>query len=155
MLRPLFQRGLLYNDSQTTTALPNLAASGHGTVVRLYGALRNAAVTRLREDDQLRERCYALAADLDSAPVSAPITPPAHADTPAQPAAPVPISSGMELLERVRNALEDSAVFLQEQGNDQASQQLAAELAALQAALPNLAGSRLPFARTVVGAPTT
>ena len=72
-----------------------------------------------------------------------------------EPGVPAPVSAGMELLERVRNALEDSAVFLQEQGNDQASQQLAAELAALQAALPNLAGPRLPFVRSVDGAPTT
>jgi hypothetical protein len=61
----------------------------------------------------------------------------------------------MELLERVRNALEDSAVFLQEQGDDQAAHQLAAELAVLQAALPNLAGPRLPFVQLVAGAPTT
>jgi hypothetical protein len=61
----------------------------------------------------------------------------------------------MELLERVRNALEDSATFLQEQGDDQAAHQLAAELAALQAALPNLTGPRLPFDRQVAEASTT
>ena len=116
----------------------------------LYGALRNAAAARLREDDQLRERVAALAAELDSAPVSAPVAQRALADVPE----PTTVSAGMELLERVRNALEDSAVFLQGQGDEQATQQLAAELAALQAALPNLAGPRLPFARPVARAPT-
>jgi AAA ATPase domain/Homeodomain-like domain len=154
-LKPLFQRGLLYNSSQTTTAYPERAAGGHGTTVLLYGALRNAAATRLREDDQLRERVAALTVDLDSAPVPAPVAAPALADATIDTIIPAPVGSGMELLERVRNALEDSAVFLQEQGNDQASQQLAAELAALQAALPNLAVTRLPFARQVAGAPTT
>jgi hypothetical protein len=124
-LRPLFQRGLLYSDSQTAAAPPEHATGGHGAAMLLYGALRNAAAARLREDDQLRERVAELAADLDSAPVSAPLAPPVLADASVEPSVPVPVSSGMELLERVRNALEDSAVFLQEQGNDQASQQLA------------------------------
>jgi hypothetical protein len=103
------------------------------------------------EDDQLRERVAALSATLDAAPVARP----ALADATAEAAVPASVSSGIELLERVRNALEDSAVFLQEQGNDQATQQLAAELAAIQAALPNLAGPRLPFAQPVAGAPAT
>ena len=94
----------------------------------LYGALRNAAAARLREDDQLRERVAALAAALDAAPVAAPVAQLALADAAAEATVPAPVSSGMELLERVRNALEDSATFLQEQGNDQAAHQLAAEV---------------------------
>jgi AAA ATPase-like protein/Homeodomain-like domain-containing protein len=154
-LKPLFQRGLLYSDIQTATAHPERAEGGHGAAVRLYGALRNAAAARLREDDQLRESVAALAAELDTAPVSVPVARLALADVPAEATVPAPVSSGMELLERVRNALEDSAVFLQEQGDDQDAHQLAAELAVLQAALPNLAGPRLPFAGPVAGVPTT
>jgi hypothetical protein len=154
-LKPLFQRGLLYNDIHPTAAPPERAEGNQAATVLLYGALRNAAIARLREDEQLRDRVAALAAELDAPPVAAPVAVPARATAPAEATVPAPIPAGMELLERVRNALEDSALFLQEQGNHQASQQLAAELAALQAALPNLAGSRLPFARTVAGAPTT
>jgi hypothetical protein len=155
-LKPLFQRGLLYSGTQTTAAHPECAAGGQATAVLLYGALRTAAAAQLREDDQLRERVAALATELDSAPEPTPIAPPALADTTAEAATiPALVPAGMELLERVRNALEDSAILLQEQGNDHARQQLAAELAALQAALPNLAEPRLPFARPVAGAPTT
>jgi hypothetical protein len=149
-LKPLFQRGLLYSDIQS--GHPKHAEGEQGSVVLLYGALRNAAATRLREDDQLRERVAALAEELDTTTrMPTPVGRLAIIDAPE----PTPISSGMELLERVRNALEDSAVFLQGQGDEQATQQLAAELAALQAALPNLAGPRLPFVRPVAGAPTT
>ncbi len=154
-LKSLFQRGLLYSAAQTAPADHERAEGGHAATIVLYGALRNAAAARLREDDQLRERVAVLAAALDTAPVSIPIARQAIANPPAEASTPAPVSSGMELLERVRNALEDSAVFLQEQGNDQAAHQLAAELAVLQAALPNLAGQRLPFAQPVVGAPTT
>jgi hypothetical protein len=124
--------------------------------VTLYGALRSTATARLREEEQLRERVAALEGDLDAATESAPSSLPAIT-TIAEAAEPAPllVSSGMELLERVRNALEDSAVFIQEQGDDQTAHQLAAELAALQAALPNLAGPRLPFARPVAGSPAT
>jgi transposase len=145
-LKPLFQRGLLIQ-----LAHAERTEDDHGAAVLLYGALRNAAAARLREDDQLRERVAALAAELDSAPVSAPVAQRALADVPE----PTTISAGMELLERVRNALEDSAVFLQGQADEQATQQLAAELAALQAALPNLAGPRLPFALPAARAPAT
>lgn len=145
-LTALFERGLLIQPAH-----PERVEGRHEEAVLLYGALRNAAAARLREDDQLRERVAALAAELDSAPVSEPVARLALADAPE----PVPISVGMELLERVRNALEDSAVFLQGQSDEQATQQLAAELAALQAALPNLAGQRLPFARPVARAPAT
>jgi hypothetical protein len=145
-LKPLFQRGLLIQ-----LAHAERIEGDNGVAVQLYGALRNAAAARLREDDQLRERVAALAVELDSAPVPAPVAQHALADVPE----PTTVSAGMELLERVRNALEDSAVFLQGQGDEQATQQLAAELAALQAALPNLAGSRLPFAQPVARAPAT
>ncbi len=154
-LKPLFQRGLLYSAMQTATAHPERAEGGQAAAVLLYGALRNAAAARLREDDQLRERVAALSATLDAAPDITPVVLPAFADATVEATVPAPVSSGMELLERVRNALEGSAVFIQEQGNDQATQQLAAELAALQAALPNLAGPRLPFARPVAGTPAT
>ncbi|HJZ46528.1 MAG TPA: AAA family ATPase, partial [Roseiflexaceae bacterium] len=155
-LRPLFQRGLLYNDTQTATARSDQAEGERRSAVTLYGALRNIAAARLREEEQLRERVIALAAELHSTTESTPpeqLEPIAAAD-PADPAPP-PISAGMELLERVRNALEGSAVFLQEQGDDQAAHELAAELAALQAALPNLASPRLPFARQVAGTAAT
>src|SRR6266545_2068924 len=154
-LKPLFQRGLLYSAMQTATAHPERAEGGQAAAVLLYGALRNAAAARLREDDQLRERVAALSATLDAAPDITPVVLPAFADATVEATVPAPVSSGMELLERVRNALEGSAVFIQEQGNDQATQQLAAELAALQAALPNPAGPRLPFARPVAGTPAT
>ena len=154
-LKPLFQRGLLYSAMQTATAHPERAEGGQAAAVLLYGALRNAAAARLREDDQLRERVAALSATLDAAPDITPVVLPAFADATVEATVPAPVSSGMELLERVRNALEGSAVFIQEQGNDQATQQLVAELAALQAALPNLAGPRLPFARPVAGTPAT
>jgi AAA ATPase domain len=154
-LKPLFQRGLLYSAMQTATAHPERAEGGQAAAVLLYGALRNAAAARLREDDQLRERVAALSATLDAAPDITPVVLPAFAGATVEATVPAPVSSGMELLERVRNALEGSAVFIQEQGNDQATQQLAAELAALQAALPNLAGPRLPFARPVAGTPAT
>jgi len=145
-LKPLFQRGLLIQP----THLEHVEG-GQEAAVLVYGALRNAVAARLREDEQLRERVAALATELESAPVSAPVARLTLADTPE----PTTISAGMELLERVRNALEDSAVFLQGQGNEQATAQLAAELAALQAALPNLAGQRLPFAHPVARAPAT
>ena len=120
-LKPLFQRGLLYSDIQPTAAPPERAEGGQAAAVLLYGALRNAAAARLREDEQLRERVAALAAELDTTPVAAPVAGRRSPTAPAEATVPAPISSGMELLERVRNALEDSAVFLQEQGNDQAS----------------------------------
>jgi transposase len=149
-LKPLFQRGLLYSNTSTTDH--ERSQGRPGAVVHLYGALRNTAAARLLEDDQLRERVAALAADLDTA---APAAAPAERLAPVDVPEPTPVSSGMELLERVRNALEDSAVFLQGKGDEQGSQQLAAELAALQAALPNLTGPRLPFVRQVAGTPTT
>jgi transposase len=145
-LTAMFERGLLIHPGHLERVEGDQEAA-----VLLYGALRNAAATRLHEDDQLRERVAALAAKLDSAPISAPVARQALADT----LEPTPVSAGIELLERVRNALEDSAVFLQGQGDEQATQQLAAELAALQAALPNLTGQRLPFARAVARAPAT
>jgi hypothetical protein len=98
-----------------------------------------------------------LAANLDAAPAAleqAEIAPDTFEDETLQIVA-APVSSGLELLERVRNALEDSAEYLQEQGGDQAALQLAAELAALQAALPNLSGPRLPFALQVGHRPAT
>ncbi|MEO7913611.1 MAG: AAA family ATPase [Roseiflexaceae bacterium] len=145
-LRPLFERGLLIQPTHLEHP-----EGGQEAAVLLYGALHNAATSRLLEDEQLRERVAALAAELAHAPVSAPVARLAPADIPE----PMTIPAGMELLERVRNALEDSAVFLQGQGNEQGTQQLAAELAALQAALPNLAGQRLPFAHPVARAPAT
>ena len=40
-LRPLFQRGLLYSDSQTAPAPSEHGTGGHRTAVLLYGALHN------------------------------------------------------------------------------------------------------------------
>jgi transposase len=141
-LKPLLLRGLLHID---------------GATVRIYAALRAAAAARLRGDDMLRARVEGLAANLDSAPAAleqAEIAPDTFDEDTLQIGA-APVSSGLELLERVRNALEDSAEYLQEQGGDQAALQLAAELAALQAALPNLSGPRLPFALLLGHRPAT
>jgi len=141
-LKPLLLRGLLHIDEAT---------------VRIYAALRAAAAARLRGDELLRARVEGLAANLNAAPAAleqAEVAPDTFEDDMLQIGA-APVSSGLELLERVRNALEDSAEYLQEQGGDQAALQLAAELAALQAALPNLSGPRLPFALQVGHRPAT
>jgi transposase len=142
-LKPLLLRGLLRIDN---------------TQITLYPALRAAAAACLREEDSLRERTAALAAALSSAAAGhaaeAEATHRAPDDVEPQLGA-APVASGLELLERVRNALEDSAEYLQEQGDDLAARQLATELAALQAALPDLSEPRLPFARQVAGTPST
>ncbi|HEU5097951.1 MAG TPA: AAA family ATPase [Roseiflexaceae bacterium] len=157
-LRPLFRSALLYSSADTAHSDPDAAEASRRAAVTLYGALRNTAGARLREETQLRERLLALADQLDATSEAQadalPEAASASADAPEPPVS-APVSSGLELLERVRNALEDSAVWLQEQGSDQAAHQLAAELAALRAALPNLARPRLPFGRTVAEAAVT
>jgi hypothetical protein len=154
-LKPLFLRGLLYSSSEVAQPGAESAENRRATAVTVYGALRNIAAAYLREDTQLRDRVAGLTSELSTTLDAAPDASLSDdsADTPEPVASPV--SSGLELLERVRNALEDSAVFLKEQGDDQAAHQLMAELAALRAALPNLAEPRLPFVRPVVVATVT
>lgn len=138
LLRAVCRRGLLYIE---------------GARVVLFGALRADAAAQLRAEGELRARAAGLASDLGAAPA---LAQPGLASA-ASPAGDeiradgAPMPSGLELLARVRNALEDSAEYLQEQSGDQA-RQLARELAALQAALPNLTGPRLPFPRPATGA---
>jgi transposase len=133
--RALLQRGLLCAE---------------GDCVALFGALRTEAAARLRAEDDLRAAVEALTAGLEAAPT--PAAPAAEEQKAVGEPTPAPQPSGLELIERVRSALEDSAEFLREQGGDQA-RQLARELSALQDALPNLAGPRLPFARPIAAAP--
>ena len=123
-----------------------------GEQLALFGALRAAASAQLRADEDLRARVEALAADLSATPSeqAPPLELPPADPAAVRPPAEVALPSGLELLERVRNALEDSAALLQAQGDDQ-SRQLARELNALQAALPDTTGPRLPFARPAAG----
>jgi transposase len=57
---------------------------------------------------------------------------------------PIPsiVPTGIELLERVREALQNSAAYLQRRPSDQVARKLAAELEVLQGALPDLSGPR-------------
>jgi hypothetical protein len=155
-LKPLFLSGLLYSSADAGRPDADSAELRPSATVTLYGALRNTVAARLRDETQLREQLTSLTDELSVSPEAISenmLADPGILD-PAE-LMPAPVSSGLELLERVRNALEDSATWLQEQGGDQAAHQLAAELAALQAALPNLTGPRLPFARPVAGATAT
>jgi transposase len=117
-----------------------------GPNVTLYGALREHAAARLREDAELRERLAALEPELDTVPALAP-APTAALEVAGQAlAVGAPLPSGMELLARIQSALADSAAFLQA-SHDAEARQLAAELTTLHAALPKLGGPRHPFAR--------
>jgi transposase len=111
-------------------------------VVVPFSGLRQLAEQLLEEDEFLRSRADALAAGLAEAePAEHP-----EADETAAPAVP---PSGLELIERVREALHLSAAYLQEQQGDQVAHQLAAELALLQGALPDPAGPPPTLARTL------
>ena len=102
-------------------------------VVAPFSALRAQAEGQLGEDEALRAQAEALAAGLEAA---APLEQPEAGEVVAPAVAP----AGLELIERVREALQLSATYLQEQPDDQAAQQLAAELALLKGALPDPAG---------------
>jgi transposase len=114
-----------------------------------FGALRLAAEAHLHEDSELREQIEALAVDLDEVTLLAPESPPEPAPEDDATATPALVPAGLELLERVREALQVSAAYLQEQQDDQLAHQLAAELEVLQEALPDPPGPPTPLARTL------
>jgi hypothetical protein len=124
-----------------------LLTINHGTIAG-FGALRFAAEAQLREDDTLREQIEALAVDFEQTAAPAPLSPP-EPTLEDDAAAPAPVPAGLELLERVREALQVSAAYLQDQQDDQLAHQLAAELEVLQDALPDPAGPPAPLARTL------
>jgi transposase len=111
-------------------------------VVAPFSVLREQAEALLSEDDALREQAEALAAGLEDA------APAEHIEI-DEAAAPPVAPAGLELIERVREALHLSAAYLQEQQDDQVAHQLAAELSLLQGALPDPAGPPAPLARTL------
>jgi AAA ATPase domain/Homeodomain-like domain len=122
-----------------------------GEMVFTFGILRVCIEARLREDGDLRDLLQTLATDLE-------VTMPDVLDSPSNPvilepdeaertAAPMP--AGLDLLNRVREALQTSAAYLQDQDGDQEAHQLAAELEVLQAALPDPSGPRAASARVV------
>jgi len=122
-----------------------------GTVA-IFGALRFEAEVRLREDNELRERLAALAISLEA---TAPTTAEAPSETspPEEGAALAVAPAGLELLTRVREALQSSAAYLQEQQDDHVAQQLAVELEILQDALPDPAGPHAPLVRIIGDSP--
>ena len=104
-----------------------------GAHARANAVVAAHAAGFLREHAQFREQVAALQADL------AALCDAAQRGSAAQPAGAPETAppSELDLLARVVNALAESAGFLQEHSDDEA-RQLAAELAALQAALPKL-----------------
>jgi transposase len=111
-------------------------------VVAPFRGLRMQVETLLGEEETLREQVEALAVGLEAA---APAEHPAADELVAPAVAP----AGLELIERVREALHLSAAYLQEQQDDQVAHQLAAELALLQGALPDPAGPPPTLVRTL------
>jgi hypothetical protein len=110
----------------------------------ILGALRGEFQAILREDSSLHECVAALAAAQEqgeTGEAGAPEAPVLDITPPVAPA-------GLELLERVREALQNSAAYLQKRNDDDLAHQLAAELEVLQGALPNPAG---PMARSLGG----
>jgi transposase len=115
--------------------------------VTIFGALRPMAEARLREDSALRERLESLIETLDAA---APAPHDAPQDAAANElAAPAAAPSGLELLTRVREALQVSAAYLQEQQDDLVALQLAEQLEILQDALPDPAELAPALARSL------
>ncbi|HET9222501.1 MAG TPA: AAA family ATPase, partial [Roseiflexaceae bacterium] len=111
-------------------------------VVVPFSGLREHVETFLAEQVALREQVEALAVGLENAaPSEHPVAEPT--------VAPAVAPAGLELIERVREALHLSAAYLQEQQDDQVAHQLAAELALLQGALPDPAGPPPTLARTL------
>jgi transposase len=118
------------------------------SIVAIFGALRFAAEALLGEDSVLRERVVALAALLEQPTILDPGA--AGAESEAETSTALLVApAGLELLERVREALQNSAAYLQEQQDDQVAHQLAAELEILQDALPSAAGPQAPLARSL------
>ena len=102
-------------------------------MVAPFSGLRVQVETLLGEEETLREQVEALAVGLEAAAQAEHLA----AD---QLVAPAVAPAGLELIERVREALHLSAAYLAEQQDDQVARQLAAELALLQGALPDPAG---------------
>jgi transposase len=105
----------------------------------LLDALRGEFETLLRRDATLHDCVAALATSQNQGEL-APEELGLSAIEPAPPHAP----AGIELLERVREALQNSAAYLQRRSSDRVARQLAAELEILQGALPDPAGPRTP-----------
>jgi hypothetical protein len=111
-------------------------------VVVPFSGLRVHVEAFLAEQVALREQIEALAVGLENvAPTEHPVAEPT--------VAPAVAPAGLELIERVREALHLSAAYLQEQQDDQVAHKLAAELALLQGALPDPAGPPPTLARTL------
>ncbi|HET9224774.1 MAG TPA: hypothetical protein VFO07_19835, partial [Roseiflexaceae bacterium] len=111
-------------------------------VVAPFSGLREHVAALLAEEVLLHEQVEALAIGLENAaPAEHPVAEPT--------VAPAVAPAGLELIERVREALHLSAAYLQEQQDDQVAHQLAAELALLQGALPDPAGPPPTLARTL------
>jgi hypothetical protein len=123
----------------------------NGESVVTLGVLRLSIEARLREDDELRELLQTLATDLEVAMPdvldSAPNPGILERDEAESTLAPMP--AGLDLLNRVREALQTSAAYLQDQHGDQEARQLAVELEVLQAALPDPNGPRAAHARVI------
>jgi hypothetical protein len=120
-----------------------------------FAALRPHIAARLREDADLREELEAVSATL-SAESSATLDTPAKSDILEpieQELGSATTPSGLELLSRLRDALEVSASYLQERPDDRVARQLAIELEALQAALPDPLGPRPFLVQPAAGAP--
>jgi adenylate kinase family enzyme len=120
-----------------------------GAHVTILSALQPHAAVRVGEDDDLRLLVENLATTLKAMSSAAP-----EQESEGEPP-PATIPAGLELLARIRNALEDSAEYLQEQQDDQVARQLAAELEMLQAALPDLSGPQPALDQKAVAAPTS
>jgi hypothetical protein len=128
---------------ETFTALRGRALlTINRAVVAPFAALREQAEALLGQDGALREQGEILATGLEE---SAPDQSAEMDEVAVPPIAP----AGLELIERVREALHLSATYLQEQQDDQVAHQLAAELALLQGALPDPAGPPSALARTL------
>lgn len=119
-----------------------------------FAALRPHIAARLREDTNLREELEALSASLDDEIAALDTTAKSDILEPAeQEVGSTAVPTGLELLSRLRDALEVSASYLQERPDDRVARQLAVELEALQAALPDPMGPRPFLAKPATGVP--
>lgn len=128
----------------------NLLTISGGSIVP-FEALRFNATPRRREDSDLREQLDALVALPDAIDFPDMSAPPEARDL--LEGIGLGAASGLDLLTRLRYALEHSAAYLQQQPDDAQARRLAAELEALQAALPDPLGPRRLPAPTVFKAP--
>lgn len=119
-----------------------------------FTALRPHIAARLREDTDLREELQALSTSLDVE--TAALDTPTESDilgATEQELGSAAVPAGLELLSRLRDALEVSASYLQEHPDDRVARRLAVELEALQAALPDPMGPRPFLAQPATGVP--